>query len=409
MKSVSTRRLIFSALLIASVGGLAGFCFYVEHHKKTLKIGLLHSLTGTMAASEKPLIDAATLAIEELNAKGGVLGQPIEAVIVDGQSNDAVFAQQAERLITQEKVYALFGCWTSACRKAVKPSVEKHRHILFYPLQYEGLEQSEHIVYTGLSLNQQLIPATSWALQNLGKKFYLVGSDYIFPRAANMIVKEFLAFRGGKVVKEHYLPLGSHNMQAVIAEIKALQPDVILNTINGDSNNAFFKAIVEAGFTAKKQPIISLSVAEVELAQMPVTPVGHYAAWSYFQSINTERNREFVQHFKQRFGGQRVVDDPMEATYLGIYLWAQAVESAKTASPEKINQYIIRQSLNAPQGIVSVDKFSRHLWRSVKIGQIQPDKQFKIVWQSEHNLRPQPFPLWHSEEQWQNELRALTR
>lgn len=407
MKSVISKWLIFSALLIAVV--VAGFYFHLQQHKKTFKIGLLHSLTGTMAASEKPLIDAAMLAIEEINAKGGVLGLPIEAVIADGQSNDAFFAQQAERLITQEKVYALFGCWTSACRKAVKPIVEKHQHILFYPLQYEGLEQSPNIVYTGLSPSQQLIPATAWALKNLGKRFYLLGSDYIFPRAANMIVKEFLTFQGGQVLKERYLPLGNTNMQDVISEIRELKPDVILNTINGDSNNAFFKAFVEAGFSANKLPVISLSLAEVELAQMPVIPVGHYAAWSYFQSLDTQRNREFVQHFKQRFGAERVIDDPMEATYLGIYLWAQAVESAKTASPEKINQYIIRQSLNAPHGIVSVDRFTRHLWRDVKIAQIQPDKQFKIVWHSDLNFRPEPFPLWHSHKEWETQLMALTR
>jgi urea transport system substrate-binding protein len=362
-----------------------------------------------MAMSEKPLIDAAILAVEELNAKGGVLGQTIETVIVDTQSNPALVAQQAEYLIREKNVVAIFGCWTSACRKAVQPVVEKYQHILFYPLQYEGLEESPNIVYTGLSPSQQLIPATAWALKNLGKRFYLLGSDYIFPRAANLIVTEFLAFQGGEVLGERYLPLGSMQMQAVIAEIKALKPDVILNTINGDSNNAFFKAFAEAGLTAKNTPIVSLSVAEVELAQSTVTPVGHYAAWSYFQSIDTDRNQNFVQHFKQRFGANRVLDDPMEATYLGIYLWAQAVESAKTTRPEKINQSIIRQSLHAPQGIVSVDRFTRHLWRDVKIGQIQHNKQFKVIWQSGQNIRPQPFPLWHSKAEWQQALKALNR
>ncbi|MFZ2406888.1 MAG: transporter substrate-binding protein, partial [Methylobacter sp.] len=225
-----------------------------------IKIGVLHSLTGTMAVSEKPLVDAVRLAVEEINAQGGLLGKPVEIVVADGKSDPDVFAQEAERLIEREHVSVLFGCWTSASRKAVKPVVEKHRHLLFYPVQYEGMEQSANIIYTDAAPNQQIVPGTRWAAQKFGQRVYLVGSDYVFPRTANIIIADLINISGGKILGERYLPLGSADVAAIIEDIARKKPDVVLNTLNGDSNAAFFSALAAAGLS--DLPLVSFSVEE---------------------------------------------------------------------------------------------------------------------------------------------------
>ncbi|WP_156302349.1 transporter substrate-binding protein, partial [Methylogaea oryzae] len=247
-----------------------------------ITIGLLYSQSGTMAADTAPMADAIRFAVEEINARGGIDGSPVEIKIGDGRSDPDLFAAEAERLITQEHAAALFGCWTSACRKAVKTVVERHDHLLFYPLQYEGLEQSPNIVYLGESPNQQIIPATSWALRNLGKRLYLVGSDYVFPRIANAVIRRQAELLGGTVVGEEYRPLADQNFGAIARDIVQTRPDAILNTVNGDSNLAFFAALREAGIAPDKLPVLSFSVAEGQtVGQLP----GDYAAWSYFQSL----------------------------------------------------------------------------------------------------------------------------
>ena len=264
-----------SSLLVVvtvAIALLVGALLYVQpmRAKPAIKIGVLHSLTGTMAISETPLVDALRLAVEEANASGGVNGQEIEMVVEDCRSDAAHCAQQAEKLITQDKVQALFGCWTSACRKAVKTVVEKHHHLLFYPLQYEGLEKSPDIIYTGAAPNQQIIPMALWALQHKGKRFYLIGSDYIFPRTANLIVKDLLRAQGGQLLGERYLPLGASDMSATVKEIAAQHPDFVLNTLNGDSNLHFFRALRAAGITSDKVPVFSTSITETGLASMGV-------------------------------------------------------------------------------------------------------------------------------------------
>jgi len=257
--------------------------------KPVIKIGILHSLTGTMALNETSLVDALQLGIAESNATGGINGQMIEAVVADCRSDAAYCAQQAERLISEEKVSALFGCWTSACRKAVKPVVEKHRHLLFYPMQYEGMEISPNIIYTGATPNQQLIPAVNWALQKLGKRVYLLGSDYVFPRMANIIIKDIVKLQGGTVAGERYLSLGESDMGALVADIIKRRPQLILNTLNGDSNAAFFAALEKAGL--RDLPIFSFSVAETGMqAWGGARLTQHYAAWNYFQSLPGEEN-----------------------------------------------------------------------------------------------------------------------
>ncbi len=369
-----------------------------------IRIGVVHSLSGTMAISEKPLVDAVTLAVEQINATGGLLGQPIEIVAADGASDWPIFAREAERLIVEEKVSALFACWTSACRKAVKPVVEKHRHLMFYPVQYEGMESSPNILYTGSAPNQQIVPGAHWALEKFGKRVYLVGSDYVFPRTANLIIKDLLRANGAVKVAERYLPLGSTEVAEVIDEIRRLRPDFVLNTVNGDSNAALFHGLAEAGLA--NMPMVSFSVAEPEMVAWGGTLLSqHFAVWSYFQSIPSPINTRFVHDWQQRFGADRVTSDPIEAAYNGVRLWAQAVRDAGSTDPGRVNPALMRQSLAAPSEIVSVDSETRHLWKMVRIGQVQPNGQFIQVYSSTRPLRPAPWPYYRSRQAWADMLR----
>lgn len=365
-----------------------------------IRVGVLHSLSGSMAASERPLVDAVRLAIEEINAAGGLLGRPVDMLVADGHSDDAVFAAEAERLIAEENVSALFACWTSACRKAVKPVVEKHHHLMFYPLQYEGLEQSPAVYYTGSVPNQQIIPGTLWALDKFGKRVYLVGSDYLFPQAANLIVHDLVKANRGSVLGERYRPLGGADFGEVVAEIHALAPDVVLNTLNGDSNTHFFRALHAAGLGAV--PVVSFSLAEDGLQAIGPGAFhpDHYAVWSYFQSVPGEANARFVTAFRARYGAERVTSDPVEAAYVAVRLWAQAVSDAGTDAPEQVNRAMRLQSTAAPSGIAAVDRATRHLWKQARIGKARPDGQFELIWSSDDALRPNPFPDYRSRPEW---------
>lgn len=392
--------------MIAAAALLAGALLYGQYGraKPAIKIGVLHSLSGTMAASEAPLVDAARLAVEEINQAGGVDGQPIEMLVADCRSDDAYCAQQAEKLIAQDKVQALFGCWTSSCRKAVKAVVEKHRHLLFYPLQYEGLELSPDIVYTGATPNQQIVPMALWAMQQKGKRFYLIGSDELFPRTAGRMAKDILLIQGGQLAGERQAPAGASDMAEAVREIAAQRPDFVLNTLGGGSNRRFFRALHEAGITAEKIPVFSTSIAEAELAAIgPALVAGHYAAWSYFQSVDNAENRAFVARFKQRFGQERVLGDPMEAAYIGVMLWADSVRNAGAADLALVKNTLMHQSMSAPQGIVAVDLDTGHLWKTVRIGRARPDGQFDIVWQSAAAVQPAPFPFYRNRQNWLTE------
>lgn len=356
---------------------------------------MLHSLTGTMAASEAPLVDAVRLAVEEANQSGGIDGARIEMIVSDCRSDAGYCAQQAEKLIVQDKVQALFGCWTSACRKAVKTVVEKHHHLLFYPVQYEGLEQSPDIVYTGAVPNQQIIPMVAWAMQQRGRRAYLIGSDYVFPHTANQIIKKLLVAQGGQVAAERYVPLGEHNLDAVVREIAGQHPDFVVNTLNGDSNQYFFRALKQAGIRPEITPVFSTSIAEVELAAMgPESMTGHYAAWNYFQSVKSVENSAFIQRFHHRFGQGRVLDDPLEAAYIGVHLWVNARRMTDTPDMSTVKAALGQQTMNAPEGVVAVDADTRHLWKPVRIGRARSDGQFDIVWQSRRSIAPAPFPFF---------------
>jgi len=374
---------------------------------ETIRVGILHSQTGTMASSEMPVINATLLAIKQINASGGLLGKQIEAIIADGKSDEKVFAAEAERLITQEHVDVLFGCWTSASRKAVKLVVEKFDHLLFYPLQYEGLESSDHIIYTGAAPNQQIIPAVSWAVKKFGPRVYLVGSNYIFPRVANWLISKQLILLNAEQVGEQYIRLGSVDVIAMVADIREQQPDVIFNSINGDSNVTFFHALKQAGIRAEDMPVMSFSLAEPGIRQIPIDEIaGHYAAWNYFQSLPTVQNKAFISALYQQFGEQPV-SDPMEAAWIGVQMWADAVRGARTTDPKAIHHNILQQSLAAPEGIVSVDQASHHLWKTAHIGQVNRQHQFDIVWSSEHALKPFPYPLFVSKHESEAMLKQL--
>ena len=383
--------LVLAAALAAVLLYIVWLSFGHFQKPPNIKIGVLHSLSGTMAVSETPLVDAVRLAVEEANQSGGVNGAQIEMVVADCRSDAGYCAQQAEKLITQGGVQALFGCWTSACRKAVKPVVEKHHHLLFYPVQYEGLEQSPDIIYTGAAPNQQIIPMVTWAMQQRGKRVYMIGSDYVFPHTANQIIKKLLQAQDGQLLAERYVPLGEQNLEAIASEIAKQHPDFVLNTLNGDSNQHFFRALRKAGVRAEDIPVFSTSIAEAELVAMgPELMAGHYAAWNYFQSVQSDQNRAFIERFRRRFGQERVLDDPMEATYIGVRLWVNAARSSGTLDIPTIKTSLELDSLSAPEGIVAVDADTRHLWKTVRIGKARADGQFEIVWQSPRLIRPAP-------------------
>jgi urea transport system substrate-binding protein len=374
-----------------------------------IKVGVLHSLTGTMAISEKSVIDATLLAIEEINERGGVLGRQLQAVVVDGRSDWPTFAREAERLITLEQVAVVFGCWTSASRKTVKPVFEKYNHLLFYPVQYEGLEQSRNIVYTGAAPNQQILPAVDWCFRELkARKFFLVGSDYVFPRTAHAIIKAQVAKLGGEVVGDEFVLLGARDFKAVVAKIITAQPDVILNCINGDSNLAFFDELRTNRGVPPTLRTVSFSIAEDELRSMGAKQMaGDYCAWNYFQSVDTPANHDFIERFRAKYGHNRVTDDPMEAAYIGVQLWAQAARMAKSVEPVAVRSALGGQTLPAPEGLVTIDPATQHTHKTVRIGRIRADGQFDILWTSPQPVAPEPYPALQPRGEWETFLASL--
>lgn len=400
-----SRTAIWITVLVTAI--VVGGFVSVYSDVRPIRIGVLHSTTGTMAVSEKPLLDSIEMAVDEINEGGGVLGRKVEIVVADGKSDPQVAAREAERLITQDKVSVVFGCWTSSCRRTVKPIFEKYNHLLFYPVQYEGIEQSPNIIYTGAAPNQQIIPALRWAFGVLGRKVFLVGSDYVFPRTGNEIIKDYVKKWRGRVVGEEYIPLGSADVRSAVEKIQRTHPSVILNTINGDANLAFFKALRAAGITPALVPTISFSIAEQELQSFdPELLVGDYAAWNYFQSVGG-LNTDFVKRFKQRYGEDRVTDDPIEASYFGVQMWADAVRSAGTDQTAAVREALKNRTYRAPGGIVYIDGDTQHTWKTILIGKILGDGQFEVVWSSNRPVRPIPYPDTRTPQQWNTFLNAL--
>lgn len=389
---ISRRQFLVGTGGLAVAAGAAALGFGRYGASEPIRIGILHSLSGTMAVSETPLRDAAMLAIEELNSKGGVLGRKIEAVIEDASSNNDRFCLKAEKLVQEDKVSSIFGCWTSASRKAVLPVLAKHNVLLWYPVQYEGNECSSNVIYTGSTPNQQIMPAVDWLHQNGKRRFYLVGSDYVFPRTANRIVKRQLQKLGAAMVGEDYLPLGSRDFEPVLKRIRAARPDIVFSTVNGDSNRFLYKAFYEAGITARDIPIMAVSLAEAEVRTIgTLLTHGHLAAWAYFQSVDTAENRSFIESLRNRYGAMRVTDDPIEAAYFQVHIWAQSVESAGTVETNALRQKVAGQKFNAPEGPIYIDSRNRHTWKMFRIGEIQDDGQFKVVYSSPGPLAPEPW------------------
>jgi len=383
MPLLSGATLLATSISLVACGGgdQAGGKFDGE-----VKVGILHSRSGTMAISENTVAEAELMAIDEINAKGGITidGKKLKIVPVeeDGASDWPTFAEKAKKLIDQDQVSVVFGGWTSASRKAMLPVFEAKDHFLFYPIQYEGQECSKNIFYSGAAPNQQAEPAVDWLLKNKGKDFSLVGSDYVYPRTANTIMKEQLKASGGKVVGEDYLPLGNTEVAPIIAKIKQALPKggVIVNTLNGDSNVAFFKQMKAAGITpANGYSIMSFSIAEEEIAAIgPEYLEGTYAAWNFFQSLDTPASKEFTKNFKAKYGDKRVTNDPAEAAYMMVYLWAAAAEKANSVDDNKVREALIGVSFDAPEGKVTVMP-NHHVEKRVLIGEVQKDGMFKIL------------------------------
>ncbi|MDB5053645.1 MAG: urea transporter, urea binding protein [Bacilli bacterium] len=373
-----------SATPAASPSGAAG---------EAISVGVLHSLTGTMSISEVSVRDAELMAIDEINSAGGVLGKQIKPIVEDGASDWPTFAEKAKKLLLKDKVAVVFGGWTSASRKAMLPVFEENKGLLFYPLQYEGLEASPNIFYTGAAPNQQIIPSVTWLLKNKGKKFYLLGSDYVFPRTANKIIKEQLKAEGGTLVAEEYTPLGYTDYNSIIAKIKQAKPDVIYNTLNGDSNVAFFKQLKDAGIGPNDITTMSVSVAEEEVRGIgPSVMAGHYTAWNYYQSTDNPANKKFVAAYKAKYGQDRVTDDPIDAAYNAVYLWAAAVTKAGSTDVEKVKAAAKGIEIDTPEGKVKIDGENQHVYKTSRIGQIQADGTIKEIWSSgDTTLKPDPF------------------
>ncbi|MEO0794823.1 MAG: urea ABC transporter substrate-binding protein [Verrucomicrobiota bacterium] len=416
-------RLLWISLLFAGLFILPG-CGKRQPKDEIVKVGVLHSETGSLAPSERSVIDATLLAIKEINESDYLPGIEIVPVIKDGQSKEQVFANETEELLRDDDVSAIFGGWTSASRKAMIPVLERFDGLLFYPVQYEGAETSPYVVYTGASPNQQIIPAVYWAMHDLGaKRFFLVGSDYVFPRTANEIIKDQVRALGGEVVGERYLPLGSKDADDIVEEIKDTQPDFILNTINGNSNEAFFQALRTAEIFPQDIPTLSFSLDENLLHKIGSRMLaGDYAAWNYFQSIPTKENREFVKRFKQEYGNESVISDPMESAYSAVYLWAEAIKkagrdkdflSAADAAPDVVRETISNRSFKAPGGMVFVDPESHHIYKTARVGRIldsgkpTDEGQFEIEWESESPVRPIPYPIFRPMEAWEEYLELL--
>jgi len=405
------RRTVLKRLAVSTALALSGLAVGTQAlaAEGTIKVGVLHSLSGTMAISETVLKDVALMTIDEINAKGGVLGKKLEPVVVDPASNWPLFAEKAKQLISQDKVAVMFGCWTSVSRKSVLPVVEELNGLLFYPVQYEGEELSKNVFYTGAAPNQQAIPAVEYLMSKDGggaKRFVLLGTDYVYPRTTNKILRSFLHSKGIKDedIMEEYTPFGHSDYQTIIANIKKFAADgkktAVISTINGDSNVPFYKELGNQGLKATDVPVVAFSVGEEELRGVDTKPlVGHLAAWNYFMSVKNPENDAFKKKWaayakaKKLPGADKpLTNDPMEATYVGIHMWKQAVEKAKSFDTDKVIVAMGGQTFKSPDGFVmTMDSKNHHLHKPVMIGEVKADGQFNVVWKTSAPIRAQPW------------------
>lgn len=389
--------LAMSAVMALSIAGCGGGSADPEGTASSggdsVKVGILYSATGAMAISEGAVKDAEVLAIDEINAAGGVLGKQIEYVTEDGASEPSTFATKAEKLIDQDKVKTVFGCWTSASRKAVKPVFEEYGNLLWYPVQYEGMEASSNIVYTGAAPNQQIVPAIDYLIDQGYTKFFLLGSDYVFPRTANMIINAQCAAKGVDVVGEEYAQMDQTDFSAIISKIEAAAPDVVINTLNGTSNLSFFKQMAEKNYTADKLMTMSFSIAEEEVKTIGADILkGHMVSWNYYMTTDTPENDAFVAAYQKANGAERVTSDPAEAAYDAVYLWKAAVEKAGSFEPEDVIAAVESGEISfaAPEGTVTIDGENHHLVKPVRVGVVDTDGKINTVEETEP-VDPDPF------------------
>ncbi len=383
-----TRRAALAGLLAGTV--LAGAPAFAQD---TIKVGVLHSLSGTMAISETTLKDTILMMIDDQNKKGGLLGKKLEAVVVDPASNWPLFAEKARELIQVQKVAVVFGCWTSVSRKSVLPVFEELNGLLFYPVQYEGEESSRNVFYTGAAPNQQAIPAVEYLMSKDGgeaKRWVLLGTDYVYPRTTNKILRAFLKSKGVAEadIMEEYTPFGHSDWQTIVRRVKQFasqgKKTAVVSTINGDANVPFYKELGNQGIKATDIPVVAFSVGEEELAGIDTKPLlGHLAAWNYFQSVKNATNTEFVAQWKAFIKNpKRVTNDPMEAHYIGFKMWAQAVRQAGSTNVDAVRQAMYGQKVKSPSGYDITMHTNHHLAKPVMIGEIKADGQFEIVWQT---------------------------
>ena len=403
---MSNRRNFIKATVLAAALSSIGMA---AHAADTIKVGILHSLSGTMAISETALKETALMAIDEINKSGGVMGKKLEPVVVDPASNWPLFAEKARQLLTKDKVAVTFGCWTSVSRKSVLPVYKELNGLLFYPVQYEGEELEKNVFYTGAAPNQQAIPAVEYLMSKDGgeaKRFVLLGTDYVYPRTTNKILRAFLKSKGVAEadIMEEYTPFGHSDYQTIIAKIKKFASEgkktAVVSTINGDSNVPFYKELGNAGIKATDVPVVAFSVGEEELRGVDTKPlVGQLAAWNYFESLKNPENTKFIKMYKDWAVKNKlpnaktvVTNDPMEATYVGIHMWKQAVEKAKSTDTDKVIAAMAGQTFNAPSGFqLKMDETNHHLWKPVFIGEIKADGQFNVVWKTKGPIRAQPW------------------
>jgi len=400
------RLALLGSLIVLLALGLAAYVMQRPASgtpRAPIVIGLLQALTGPTARSEAPLVAAVKLAVEEINAGGGLLGQRVELKIADTAGNPSLAADGAERLIESDRAAALFGCWSSTCRQVVKAVVEARRHLLFYPLAYEGMEQSPHIVYTGPTPNQQVLPATDWLMNAFGRRIYLVGTDGAYQRRVHAVLRDFIALGGGQVLGERYVPLGGADMGAVIADLHKLQPDAVISTISGESNGAFFDALVTQGVA--HLPLLSLRAAEPEMRAFGGGRLDrHFTAWSYLQSLPGPANEAFLSRLRRSQGDAVQASDPAVSAYVAVKLWAAAVREVGSAQTDVVNANVVEQAVTGPQGFVAVDAPSRNLWRPLRIAQVRPDGDLGEVLLLPRYIKPEPWPAFRSTEHWLTEL-----
>ncbi|MEQ3552957.1 urea ABC transporter substrate-binding protein [Pseudonocardia nematodicida] len=371
-------------------GDTAASC--VDTSGDSVKVGLLNSRSGTMAISENTVYNSLALAAEQINADGGVLGKQLEIVAEDGASEPTVFAEKAQKLIQSDCVAAVFGGWTSSSRKAMLPVFESNDALLFYPVQYEGLESSENIFYSGATTNQQIIPALDYLKEQGATSLFLVGSDYVFPQTANKIIKAYAEDAGIEILGEEYAPLGHTDFSTITAKVRDAGADAVFNTLNGDSNVAFFKEYRALGLTAETMPVMSVSIAEEEVGGIGVDNiVGQPVAWNYYQTIDTPENQKFVADFKARYGDDKVTSDPMEAAYTSMFLWKAMVEKADSFAVPDVQAAADSVSFDAPEGTVTVNGDNHHLAKTSLVGKIGPDGLIYTEWSSGEPIEPDPY------------------